>query len=78
MDFSKPWSEYTFVGFDTETSGKYPLSAEIVEVAATKWKKLGIKASPICPIKLKYLERMIAAKCVINEPPMSFSIYLLQ
>jgi DNA polymerase III subunit epsilon len=33
-----PWRELTYVGFDTETSGKYPLSAEICEIAAVKWK----------------------------------------
>jgi DNA polymerase-3 subunit epsilon len=31
------WREATFVGFDVETSGKYPLSAEICEIAAVKW-----------------------------------------
>src|SRR5688572_10437354 len=38
MDLTKPWKEYTYVGFDTETSGKFPLVAEIVEVAAAKWR----------------------------------------
>ena len=38
MDEKSPWSETTFVAFDTETSGKYPLVAEIVEVAAAKWR----------------------------------------
>ena len=33
----RPWGELTFVGFDTETTGKYPLSAEICEIAAVKW-----------------------------------------
>jgi DNA polymerase-3 subunit epsilon len=33
-----PWSEYTYVAFDTETSGAYPLAADIVEFAAVKWK----------------------------------------
>ena len=33
-----PWRDLTYVGFDTETSGKYPLSAEICEIAAVKWK----------------------------------------
>jgi DNA polymerase-3 subunit epsilon len=32
-----PWSAATFVGFDVETSGKYPLEAEICEIAAVKW-----------------------------------------
>ena len=37
-EFNRPWKEYTFVGFDTETTGKFPLVAEICEVAAVKWK----------------------------------------
>ncbi|MGE0762629.1 MAG: PolC-type DNA polymerase III [Bdellovibrionales bacterium] len=32
-----PWAEATFVAFDLETTGKYPLEAEICEVAAIKW-----------------------------------------
>lgn len=31
------WREATLVGFDVETSGKYPLEAEICEIAAVKW-----------------------------------------
>jgi DNA polymerase-3 subunit epsilon len=34
---SRKWSDLTFVGFDTETTGKYPLQAEICEIAAVKW-----------------------------------------
>ncbi|MEZ0392868.1 MAG: exonuclease domain-containing protein [Pseudobdellovibrionaceae bacterium] len=37
-DFSKPWTEFTFVAFDTETSGAYPLGSEVVEFGAVKWK----------------------------------------
>ncbi len=33
----KPWREYTYVAFDTETSGKFPLVGEIVEIAGVKW-----------------------------------------
>ena len=32
-----PWAEATFVAIDLETTGKYPLEAEICEVAAVKW-----------------------------------------
>ncbi len=32
------WRDLTIVAFDTETSGKYPLSAEICEIAGVKWK----------------------------------------
>jgi len=39
QDFgSRPWRELEFVGFDTETTGKYPLQAEICEIAAVKWR----------------------------------------
>lgn len=31
------WRDATFVGFDLETSGKYPLVDEICEIAAVKW-----------------------------------------
>ncbi len=37
MENTKPWSEYTFVAFDLETSGAYPLGSEIVEFGAVKW-----------------------------------------
>lgn len=33
----KPWSDLTFVAFDTETSGAYPIGNEIVEVGLVKW-----------------------------------------
>ncbi len=32
------WKHQTFVGFDTETTGRFPLVAEIVEIAAVKWR----------------------------------------
>lgn len=38
MEISKPWTEYTFVAFDLETSGAYPLGSEIVEFGAVKWR----------------------------------------
>jgi len=38
MDLTKPWRDYTYVAFDTETSGKYPLVDEVVEIAAVKWR----------------------------------------
>lgn len=34
----KSWQDLTWVGFDTETTGQYPLSAEFCEVAAIKWR----------------------------------------
>src|SRR5262249_8323633 len=38
MNLNIPWHEATFVGLDTETSGKYPFDAEICEIAAVKWR----------------------------------------
>jgi DNA polymerase-3 subunit epsilon len=36
---AKTWQESTFVALDLETTGAYPLGAEICEVAAIKWTK---------------------------------------
>lgn len=36
---SMPWPNLTYVGFDTETTGKYPLESEICELAAVKWRQ---------------------------------------
>jgi len=35
---SLAWPEVDLIGFDTETTGKYPLSAEVCELAAVKWR----------------------------------------
>jgi DNA polymerase-3 subunit epsilon len=35
---SRKWKDLTFVGFDTETTGQWPLQAEICEIAAVKWR----------------------------------------
>jgi DNA polymerase III subunit epsilon len=32
------WTENTWIAFDLETTGKYPLDAEICEMAAVKWR----------------------------------------
>lgn len=34
----KNWREHTYVSFDTETTGRYPLTAEICELAGVKWR----------------------------------------
>jgi DNA polymerase-3 subunit epsilon len=36
-DFQHCWREQTFVAFDLETTGAYPLTSEIVELGAVKW-----------------------------------------
>jgi len=38
MELDRPWGNYTFVAFDTETSGAYPLGSDIVEFGAVKWR----------------------------------------
>ena len=38
MELHRPWTEYTFIAFDTETSGAYPVGSEIIEFGAVKWK----------------------------------------
>lgn len=38
LNFEQSWENFEFVAFDTETSGAYPLGAEIVEFGAVKWK----------------------------------------
>jgi len=37
MPLKKLWLDSTFIAIDLETSGKYPLDAEICEMAAVKW-----------------------------------------
>lgn len=37
MNLTKPWGDLTYVGFDIETTGKYPLAAEVCEIGAVKW-----------------------------------------
>lgn len=39
MDLDQAWSDLTFVAFDLETSGAYPLGSEIIEFGAVKWSK---------------------------------------
>lgn len=39
MDLNLPLSEYTYVAFDTETSGAYPIGHDVVEFGAVKWYK---------------------------------------
>lgn len=38
-ELSQKWPELTWIGFDTETTGKYPLESELCEVAAVAWKQ---------------------------------------
>ncbi|RYZ88260.1 MAG: WYL domain-containing protein [Proteobacteria bacterium] len=38
MELHRPWTEHTFIAFDTETSGAYPIGCDIIEFGAVKWK----------------------------------------
>lgn len=38
MDLNRAWTEYTYVAFDTETSGAWPAGCDIVEFGAVKWR----------------------------------------
>lgn len=38
LDLKKPWTEFEFIAFDTETSGAYPFGSEVVEFGAVKWR----------------------------------------
>lgn len=37
QDLEMKWQDVSWVAFDLETTGKYPLEAEICEIAAVKW-----------------------------------------
>lgn len=37
MDLARPWTEFSFVAFDTETSGAYAVGSDVVEFGAVKW-----------------------------------------
>ncbi len=63
------WRDLTIVAFDTETSGKYPLSAEICEIAGVKWRNGEIVETfetLIKPTKLMGAE-VIAIHGITNE-----------
>lgn len=73
-----PWPNYTYVAFDTETTGKYPLVAEIVELAAVKWSRGAIVDTFQALVKPSELmnEAVIRIHHITNEmvqaaPPLS-------
>ncbi len=64
-----PWSEAIFVSFDTETTGKYPLTAEVCELSAVKWRGDEIIATFSTLLKPTYPMRdeVIAIHGITNE-----------
>ncbi len=78
MNLLIPWKEATFVAFDTETSGKYPMESEICEIAAVKWKSGSIIAEYqqlVKPTKTMSEEVIkihnITNEMVENQPPIT-------
>jgi DNA polymerase-3 subunit epsilon len=69
MFLDKPWPETTFIALDLETTGKYPLEAEICEMAAVKWqngKITGTFQSLIKPHQ-RMSDEVIAIHNITNE-----------
>ncbi len=73
-----PWKELSFVSFDTETSGAYPLGNEIVEVGLIRWeagREIAVFNQLIKPQKLMDQEVInihgITNEMVASSPPMS-------
>ncbi|RME15304.1 MAG: 3'-5' exonuclease [Bdellovibrio sp.] len=63
------WKDMTLVAFDLETTGKYPLGAEICELAAVKWqagKRMGTFQSLVRP-RQKMSDEVIAIHHISNE-----------
>ncbi|MGE0529110.1 MAG: exonuclease domain-containing protein [Bdellovibrionales bacterium] len=63
------WSDSTFVAIDLETTGKYPMDAEICEMAAVKWRGgqvIGSFHSLIKPTH-RMSEEVIAIHNISNE-----------
>ena len=68
-DLKTLWCEATWVAIDLETTGKYPLDAEICEMAAVKWKGDQIVDSFQCLIKptLRMSDEVIRIHNITNE-----------
>jgi DNA polymerase-3 subunit epsilon len=65
----RPWRELEFVGFDTETTGKYPLTSEICELAGVKWRdgKIIDKFSTLIKPSKEMGSEVIAIHGISNE-----------
>jgi DNA polymerase-3 subunit epsilon len=64
-----PWQDATFIAVDLETTGKYPLDAEICEMAAVKWRGGQIVDSYQTLLKpvLRMSDEVIAIHNISNE-----------
>ncbi len=65
----KLWFETTFVAIDLETTGKYPLDAEICEMAAVKWRAGEIVGTYQTLLKpaVRMSDEVIAIHNITNE-----------
>lgn len=69
------WREQTYVSFDTETTGRYPLTAEICELSGVKWrdgKEVGTFSTLLKPSKPMTIDNIqihgISNNMVENAP----------
>jgi DNA polymerase-3 subunit epsilon len=81
METHRPWADYTFVAFDTETSGAYPIGSDIIEFGAVKWRgghEVGTYQTLLRPRELLTAFNMsihgISNEMVANAPMMSEKI----
>ena len=75
------WKDATWISFDTETSGKYPLESEICEIAAVKWKSGQIidRFQTLIRVSKPMSDAVIAIHGITNEmltnaPDIEFAI----
>ncbi|HPI40742.1 MAG TPA: exonuclease domain-containing protein [Pseudobdellovibrionaceae bacterium] len=81
MDLNQDLKNYTFVAFDTETSGQYPIGSEIVEFGAVKWHSgkvvdtLQVFSKPKKPIPDNVIKiHGITNEMLESEPPLVESL----
>lgn len=69
MLLQKKWQDLTWVAFDTETSGKYPLGAEVCEIAAVKWRdgKVIDEFQSFCQVSEPMSDEVIAIHNITND-----------
>lgn len=65
----RPWVESTLIAIDLETTGKYPLDAEICEMAAVKWRGGRVVETYQTLLKptLRMSDEVIAIHNITNE-----------
>lgn len=81
MDLDQDLKNYTYVAFDTETSGQYPIGSEIVEFGAVKWVQgkvvdslqLFSKPKKLIPENVIKIHG-ITNEMLLQEPPLSSSL----